>query len=95
MSAYVIANIDVTDPTGYEDYKRQVPATIAAFGGRYLTRGGKVEVLEGDWQPKRLVILQFPSMEQAQAWWDSTAYQGPKAIRQACSRGQLVLMEGL
>ena len=72
MPAYVIAHIDVKDPVRYEDYKRMVPPSIAAFGGRFLARGGATETLEGEWRPKRLVIVEFPSAR-ARAWWHSSA----------------------
>ena len=71
MSAYLIADVEVLDSAGYETYRQQVPATIAAFGGRYLVRGGALTVLEGAWSPKRCVILEFPSMAQLKAWYDS------------------------
>jgi uncharacterized protein (DUF1330 family) len=95
MPAYIIANVDVTDPHRYEDYRRAVPDTIAAHGGRYLARGGATEVLEGDWSPRRLVILEFPTAEQAKAWWSSGDYADLKALRQATTKSQLVIVEGL
>jgi uncharacterized protein (DUF1330 family) len=94
MSAYVIAHIDVKDPVRYEDYKRMVPPSIAAFGGRFLARGGATETLEGEWRPKRLVIVEFPSAERARAWWHSSEYADAKALRQATSEGSLILIEG-
>jgi len=95
MSAYLVVNINVVDAVRYQDYIRAVPPTIEAFGGRYLARGGQVEVLEGEWNPKRMVILEFPSVAKAKAWWESQEYAGPKAIRQSCSRGEIVLVEGM
>jgi uncharacterized protein (DUF1330 family) len=95
MPAYVIAHIDVTDPVNYEDYKKMVPSTIALYGGRFLARGPKPEVLEGDWQPKRLVIVEFPSVERAREWWASPEYAAAKAKRQATSTGTLVILDGL
>jgi uncharacterized protein (DUF1330 family) len=95
MPAYIIANIEVTDPAGYEEYKKLVGSTIAAYGGRYLTRGGATEVLEGDWVPKRVVILEFPSMAQIKAWYASPEYQPALKIRQRTARGSLVATEGL
>jgi uncharacterized protein (DUF1330 family) len=94
MPAYLVVNIDVTDPTRYQDYIKAVTPTIEANGGKYLARGGRVEVLEGRWNPKRVVIVEFPSAEKAKAWWDSAEYAGPKAIRQSCSRGEIVLVDG-
>lgn len=94
MSAYVIAEVDVADPTAYEDYRKQVPATVAKYGGRFIVRGGKVEALEGGWSPKRLVVLEFPSVEQAQKWYRSSEYAPLIALRQNASRGKLILVEG-
>jgi uncharacterized protein (DUF1330 family) len=95
MPAYVFANIEVTDPVLYEEYRKGVPATIAQYGGRYVARGGAAEGLEGGYAPKRVVILEFPSVERAKAWWDSPEYQPLRAIRQRASRGDLLLVEGL
>lgn len=95
MLAYVIANVEVLDPEGYEEYRRQVPATIAAYGGRYLARGGATEVLEGTWSPKRCVLLEFPSMAQLRAWWDSPEYRPLRAVRERTTRSSLVVTEGL
>lgn len=95
MPAYVIAHIDVKDPVRYEDYKRMSPISIGKFGGRFIARGGKTEVLEGNWQPKRLVLLEFPSAEQARKWWESEEYEPAKALRQATSYGELVIVHGL
>jgi uncharacterized protein (DUF1330 family) len=95
MPAYVIADIEITDPVGYEEYRRRVPATIAQHGGRYLARGGRAETLEGGWQPRRLVVIEFPTMSQARAWYESDEYREPRAIRHRCSEGQAILVEGL
>jgi uncharacterized protein (DUF1330 family) len=95
MPAYVVVNVDVQDPVRYEEYKTLAPASIAQYGGRYIARGGAVEVLEGDWAPKRLVILEFPTMERARAWWTCAEYAGAKALRNATSHSQLVITEGL
>jgi uncharacterized protein (DUF1330 family) len=95
MSAYVIADVEVLDSAAYEEYRQQVPATIAAFGGRYLVRGGALTVLEGDWSPKRCVILEFPSMAQLKAWYDSPAYVPLRAIRERTTKSRLVMVEGL
>ena len=94
MSAYVIGEIDVTNAAVYEDYRKQVLPTIQKFGGRFVVRGGSVEPLEGGWTPKRLVVLEFPSMEQAQKWYRSSEYAPLIALRQRASRGKLVLVEG-
>ena len=95
MAAYVIANIDVKDPVRYQDYIKMSPVSIAKFGGRFVARGGKTEVLEGAWVPKRLVLLEFPSAERAREWWASDEYAPAKALRQATSYGELVIVECL
>jgi uncharacterized protein (DUF1330 family) len=95
LAAFVIANVTIEDPNRYEDYKRMVPATLVPFGGRFVARGGTVEVLEGDWHPNRLVILEFPSVERARAWWNSPGYSEAKALRQATSSGTLLILEGV
>ena len=95
MAAYVIAEVEVTDPAGYEEYRRAVPATIEQYGGKYLARGGKVESLEGGWQPSRLVVLEFDSVERAREWWSSQEYSGPKSIRQNTANSKLIVVEGL
>ena len=95
MAAYVIANIDVKDPVRYQDYIKMSPVSIAKFGGRFVARGGKTEVLEGEWVPKRLVLLEFPSVERAREWWASDEYAPAKALRQATSSGELIVLEGL
>jgi uncharacterized protein (DUF1330 family) len=95
MAAYVIANVEVADPAGYEEYKKQAPATITAYGGRYLTRGGAREVLEGDWAPNRVVILEFPSMAQLKAWYDSPEYRPLRQIRERTTKSSIVAVEGV
>lgn len=95
MTAYVVADIDVTDAGKYEDYKRLVPATIAQYGGRYLTRGGATAPLEGGWTPPRVVILEFPSVAQAQTWYASPEYAKAKAARAGAAFARIVIVEGL
>jgi uncharacterized protein (DUF1330 family) len=95
VAAYVIAIVDVKDPVRYEEYRKRVLPTITAFGGRFIARGGKIDVLEGKWDPRRVVIVEFPSVERAKAWWNSAEYAEPKAIRQATSEGTLILIEGV
>jgi len=95
MAAYVIAEVEVTDPVAYEEYRRTVPATIAQYGGKYLVRGGATETKEGGWAPARFVILEFPSLAQAQRWYDSPEYRPALAIRQRASRSKLIFAEGL
>jgi uncharacterized protein (DUF1330 family) len=95
MAAYIVVHIDVHDPDRYEVYKLMAPASIRQYGGRYLTRGGATEVLEGDWTPQRLVLLEFPSMEQAKAFWDSPEYAEAKALRMATTTSHVILLDGL
>ena len=95
MPAYVIADVKITDPETYRRYVELVPATIAAFGGRYLARGGTVEVLDGDQQLNRMVILEFEDIERVHAWWNSEAYRGPRALREASAESTILLVEGL
>ena len=95
MSAYLIADVEVTDGAAYEEYHKQVPAIIAAHGGRYLVRGGASEILEGTWQPKRSVVLEFPSMAALKAFWASPEYQPLRAIRERAAKSNLVAIEGL
>lgn len=95
MPAYLIANVEITDPAGYGEYKKGVPATIAAHGGRYLTRAGATEVLEGAWVPSRVVILEFPDMARLRAWFDSPEYRPLRAIRERAAKSSLVAVEGI
>lgn len=95
MAAYVIVDVDVHDPAGYEEYKRLAPASIAAHGGKYLARGGKVEILEGDWSPKRLVILEFETMQRAKEWLNSEHYRGARQMRHKAAKSSMIVVEGL
>jgi uncharacterized protein (DUF1330 family) len=95
MSAYVIVEIEVTDPVGYEEYKKQAAATVHQHGGKYIVRGGNAEVLEGDWQPKRIVILEFPSMERAKAWLNCEEYREPREMRHRTAKTNMILVEGV
>ena len=95
MPAYVIVDLTVTDLPTMEEYRKRVPATLAAYGGRFLVRGGAHQTVEGDWKPNRLVILEFPSMEQAKRWYDSEEYREPKAMRLRAGRGNMVMVEGV
>jgi uncharacterized protein (DUF1330 family) len=95
MPAYLIVDVTVTDPDVYEDYKKLAPSSIAQYGGRYIARGGRTDVLEGAWTPSRLVMLEFPTVEQARAWWSSPEYADPKRMRQRSSTTNMVLVEGL
>ena len=95
MPAYVIVDIDVTDPERYEQYKAATPATLAAAGGRFLVRGGEVTILEGDWQPSRLVVLEFENVTAAERWYESAAYQAAKKLCEGGARMRMVAVKGL
>jgi uncharacterized protein (DUF1330 family) len=95
MSAYVVVDLEVIDNEKFETYKQLVPSTIENYGGRYIVRGGKVRTLEGTWCPRRFVVLEFPSVERANAWYDCAEYAGPKALRQASARANIILVEGV
>jgi len=95
MSAYVVVEVEVQDPARYESYKRMVPPSLAAYGGRFVVRGGELETLEGGWSPKRLVILEFPSVERAKAWWGSQEYAEAKALRHATAQSRMVVVAGV
>ncbi len=95
MAAYVVVDIQVTDPVGYAEYRQLAPPIVAAYGGRYLVRGGALETLEGDWAPQRLVILEFPSVAQAKAWWDSPEYRPAREMRQRTTISKMVVVEGV
>jgi uncharacterized protein (DUF1330 family) len=95
MSAYVIVNIEVRDPEPYERYKAMAHASVTAFGGRYIVRGGAAERLEGAWEPKRVVVLEFPDAARAKAWWASEAYQPAKALRESCATADMILVAGM
>jgi uncharacterized protein (DUF1330 family) len=95
VPAYVINDMEITDPLRFEEYKRLSPPTVAAYGGRFLARGGEVSPLEGDWQPKRLVMLEFPSMALAQAWLNSPEYAPARRLRQLSANSRMVVIEGV
>jgi uncharacterized protein (DUF1330 family) len=95
VAAYLIADVEVTDAAAYEEYRKQVPAIIGAHGGRYLARGGAVEVLEGSWRPRRCVVLEFPNMASPKAFWTSPEYRPLRAIRERAGNSNLVAVEGV
>jgi len=95
MAAYLIAEIEVVDAALFDEYRAQVPATIAAYGGKYIVRGGKTDVAEGDWRPNRLVVLAFPSLDQLKAWYDSREYAALKVLRQRAARTKAIMVEGV
>jgi uncharacterized protein (DUF1330 family) len=95
MCAYVIVEIDIVDPAGYEEYKQLASATVEKYGGKYIIRGGAAETLEGDWNPKRIVVLQFDSIQRAKEWLDSEEYREPRKMRHRTARTRMVVVEGV
>lgn len=95
MPAYVIVDIDVIDQERYDQYRAATPATIAAAGGRFLVRGGELTILEGDWQPSRLVVLEFENLAAAEHWYESEAYQAAKKLRGEGARMRMVAVQGV
>jgi len=95
MSAYMIVDVDISDPQQYELYKRDVPALIRRHGGEYLVRGGAFEVVEGDWRPTRLVLFRFPSRQAIHDFMNDPDYQPLKALRRRISTGSIVAVDGL
>lgn len=94
MPAYVIVEVEVVDPAAFERYRQLVPPTIAAYGGRYLARGGRTVVLEGEGEPQRLVIIEFPSLERAQEWFASPEYAPARSVRKIAARVRMIGVEG-
>jgi uncharacterized protein (DUF1330 family) len=95
MPAFVIVEIEVNDLEDYEDYKKLVPASVDAYGGRFIARGGAIESLEGDWAPERIVVLEFASLERARQWWASPEYSDAKAIRMRAAKTRMIATEGV
>ena len=95
MSAYLISTIEITDPAGDEKYRKLVAPALQQFGGKFLARGGKIDYLEGQWKPKRVVVVEFESMEKARAFSDSSDYAKAKAIRQRTSISSVLVVEGV
>jgi uncharacterized protein (DUF1330 family) len=95
MPAYIVVEVDVHNPTEYEDYKKLTPGSLKNFQGKFIVRGGKTETLEGDWSPKRFVMLEFPSIELAKAWWASEEYAPAKALRQRTATSKMIVVEGV
>lgn len=95
MAAYIIVEIEILDPAGYEEYKKLAGATVEKYGGKYIMRGGKTEVLEGDWQPKRIVVLEFESAHRAKEWLNCEEYREPRKMRHRTARTNMILVEGM
>ena len=95
MAAYIIVYVEIHDPVAYRKYVETVTPTITAYGGRFLVRGGRAEILEGDRLPSRVVVLEFDSVQRAKAWWGSGEYAVPKRLRQSASTAQMIVVEGV
>ena len=95
MAAYVIAEVDVHDAALFEEYRKLAPATIAKHGGKYLVRGGATDSKEGGWTPKRMVVLEFPTMDQARKWYHSTDYAPALAMRLKAAKNRMLIVEGV
>ena len=95
MSAFVIFDVDIRDPERYQDFIRGVKPAIESAGARYLARGGPHKVHEGDWSPRRIVLIEFPSVQAWGSFYNGPVYQGLKAVRDECSSARLVCVEGL
>jgi uncharacterized protein (DUF1330 family) len=95
VRAYIVAVLDVRDAERFDEYRRQVPATIERYGGRYLIRGGRYEKLEGDWEPRRLTVVEFDSVDAARRWYESDEYRPLRDLRSASAGSDLLLVEGI
>ena len=95
MSAYVIVEIEILDPAGYEEYKKLASATVEKYGGKYLVRGGRTEVLEGDWNPNRIVVLKFESAQRARKWLNCEEYREPRKMRHRTAKTNMIVVEGV
>ena len=95
MAAYFIVDLEVTDRDRFKDYAEAVPSTISAYGGRYLVAGGSVETIEGDWAPRRIIVIEFESRERARDWWISEEYRELKELRRETSQAKILLVDGV
>ncbi|MBL7874291.1 MAG: DUF1330 domain-containing protein [Cyclobacteriaceae bacterium] len=95
MPAYIIVEVTIHNPTEYEDYKKLTPGSLKNFEGRFIVRGGKTETLEGEWNPQRIVVLEFPTIEKAKGWWASEEYAPAKALRQRTAHTKMIMVEGI
>jgi len=94
MAAYMLVDCSVTDPTKYEEYKRLAQAAVTQYGGRYIVRGGETVVLEGSWQPNRVVVLEFPDMQRARAFYDSPEYRAARQARAGAAKMNMIAVAG-
>jgi uncharacterized protein (DUF1330 family) len=95
MRAFVIVEISIHDKELYEEYKKLTPASIAAYDGKFVVRGGRTVTMEGGWKPERIVVAEFPSVARAEEWWHSEGYEKAKKIRQASAATRMIIVEGV
>jgi uncharacterized protein (DUF1330 family) len=95
MPAYLISQIEVHDPKGYEEYRKLVGPSLAKYGGKFVARGGRIDVLEGNWSPKRVVVCEFESLERAREWYESAEYKPAMDIRQKTASARIIVVDGL
>jgi uncharacterized protein (DUF1330 family) len=95
MAAYIIVDVKISDPVVYAEYRKLTPASISLYGGQFVVRGGTVETLEGEWSPERIVVLEFPTVAQAKAWWSSAEYAPAKALRHKSATTEMIVVEGV
>jgi len=95
MAAHVIVDIEITDPAGYEEYKKLAGATVEKYGGKYIVRGGATEVLEGDWKPRRIVVLEFESVQRAKEWLNCEEYREPRKMRHRTAKTKMIVVESV
>ena len=95
MAGYILVQVEIHDPVGFAKYRDMVPPTLEAYGGRYLVRGGDTETLEGDWNPSRLVVIEFDNVEQAKLWWDSKEYASAKKLRHETATSTMIVAQGM
>lgn len=95
MTSYAILDVEIHDPAGYQEFMTKAASLLEAAGGRYLARGGTHRVYEGDWEPRRLVLLEFPSLQAWESFYYGDAYQRLKALRDRCSSARLVAVAGI
>ncbi len=95
MSAYIIVDVEINNHEDYEEYKKLTPDSVIAYDGSFIVRGGVTEVLEGDWKPGRIVVLEFPTVERAKQWWSSNDYAIAKSIRQQTAKTRMIVVEGV
>jgi len=94
MPAYIVVEVEIHNPAEYEDYKKLTPGSLKNYQGKFIVRGGMTETLEGDWSPQRFVMIQFPTLELAKAWWASEEYAPAKALRQRTASTKMIVVEG-